>query len=64
MCNSESIYIFDLQYTYKDIFTVTVWSLLKFKTMKLRKFHSTLCAIMGFDFSHTHTYTHYDGELH
>lgn len=35
MYGSESIYFYDLQGTYKDIYTVMVWWLLKFKTMKL-----------------------------
>jgi hypothetical protein len=65
MCSTESIYFYDLQCTYKDIYTCTVmvWSLLKFKTVKLWKFHSTLYAIMGYDFSHAHTYTDYVGVL-
>jgi hypothetical protein len=64
MCSSESIYFYDLQCTYKDKYTVMMWSLLKFKTMKQWKFHSTLFAIMGYGFSHAHKYTHYDGALH
>ena len=35
MCSSESIYFYDLQCTYKDIYTGMVRSLLKFKTRKL-----------------------------
>jgi len=51
-------------YIQRHMYTVMVWSLLKFKTMKLRKFHSTLCAVTGYELSHADTYTHCDGVLH